>query len=311
MARAKPWAKLWVGWYHKTDWLSLSLAEKGAWWLLYSLAQELERDGRMVSSDGNMTLRDITRALHLEERSDRDIFRRMVKKRLAQGGLHWDGDTLVLTDFATEQARTPSKEKEAVAERVRRYRERQQRSAGTSLHTPPARQSVTDSSLPPAVSEAEVPENGGQSVTGVTALPLSPLSSSSEEVRGSGGKEPRTVAEEEAMVVELSRCYEDNIGLLSATARELFDDFLEEYHGPISWIADAFKEGVKYNHRSWAYISKILMNWQNEGRGERDHGRQGGRDEAPERDPLAGARETGWNVKTYGEHDGSEDEDED
>lgn len=304
MARTKPWAKLWVGWYHKPDWLSLSLGEKGAWWLLYSLAQELESDGRMVSNGSPMTLRDISRALHIEERADRDIFRRMVTKRVAQGGLHWDGDTLVLTDFANEQARTPSKEKEAVAERVRRHRARQQHVSGTSRHTLDARQTVTGNPLPAEDSEAVVPEPNGQSVTDVTALPISPLSSISEEDRGSGGKETRMA--EEAMVAELSRCYEDNIGLLSATARELFDDFLEEYHGPISWIAEAFKEGVKYNHRNWAYIRKILMNWQTEGRGERDHEKQ--RDGAAERDPLAGARESGWKVQTFREHDDEDEE---
>lgn len=309
MAGTKPWAKLWVGWYHTADWLGLSLAEKGAWWLLYSLAQELDGDGRMISGDGPMTLRDISRALHLEERTDRDIFRRMVKKRVAQGGLHWDDDTLVITEFSKEQKRTTTSHPDAVKERVRRWRAVRPRPADTSVHTPDARQSVTANQLPEDESESEVPENLGQSVTDIPPLPLSPLSSISKGNRGSGGKGGRSAVEEKAMVAELSRCYLDVIGSLSASARELFDEFLEEYHSPVEWISDGFKEGVKYGKRNWAYIRKVLMNWQDEGREGIDHERPAEGHAATGGDPLAGARESGWEVERIGEHDGAEESD--
>jgi len=310
MAGKKPWAKLWVAWYHTADWLSISLAQKGAWWMLYSLAQELEADGRMVQSDGPMTLRDIKRALHLEERSDRRIFDRMIERRLAQGGLHWDGDTLVISEFSTEQKRTTSSDPEAVKERVRRWREGHPRPTQRSRHGTEARQSVTDNQLPEEESEPKPTESGSQLVTDLSALPLSPLSSISQEDRGSGGKGQRGASAEKAMVAELSRCYLDVIGSLSASVRELFDEFLEEYHSPAEGIPDAFKEGVKYGKRNWAYIRQILMNWQDEGREGVHYERPAEGHAVPEGDPLAGARKSGWDVEKIGEHDGAEEPDE-
>jgi len=301
MPRAKPWLKLWVDSLVGPKSLDLSLAETGAWWKLYGFAHYLGCSGRLTrENDRPYTLPAMMEALHITRRADMATFRRMLDKQLDLGLLRWEESTLVITTYDDEQSRAPSAQKEAVRDRVSRHRAAKKQA---NQHEP-----VTDSPLPDTSPQpqghpgrAEIPHGD---VTDVTALPSVSASVSSEEDGGSKGEGTTASIAEEAMVAELSRCYEDTIGLLSGTTRELFDEFLEEYHGPAAWISEAFKEGVKYNHRSWAYIRKILMNWQEEGRRGESHGQE--RAGATERDPLAGARDTGWDVQVVREHDGGE-----
>ena len=416
MARPKPWLKLWVDSLLGLKSLDLSLAETGAWWKLYAFGHYLGQSGRLTRENNRpYALPAIMEALRVTRRADMATFQHMVDKQLDSGLLRWAGQILVITGYDDEQSRAPSAQKEAVRDRVQRWRAAQKD------------ESVTASPLPDAAPQPQsvpgAPETGNGNVTGVTALPsvLSSVSaleglsfdsflSTCREVvssiinhtrdtqsqhdqiqswlaeygAGAGFKvrkeysvvegridlvwlvgdevvagfevdhrtpkaksmaklggldapwkciilrsEREAFVEEQgiqvieltgelspgvtkqALVAELSKCYEANIGLLSGTTRELFEEFLEEYHGPVSWIADAFKEGVRYNHRSWAYIRKILINWQEQGRRDESHGRQAERTGTAERDPLAGARESGWNVETYREHDGAEDGDAD
>jgi len=122
MARAKPWLKMWVVWIHDPDYLSLTLAEQGAWWRLYTLAQELSSNGRISHGNGRaLTMDEMTTILHLTRKADSKVFREMIEKRIRHGNLRWDGATLVLTDFAAEQMRMPSSDS---GERVRRHRAR-------------------------------------------------------------------------------------------------------------------------------------------------------------------------------------------
>jgi DnaD/phage-associated family protein len=48
--------------------------------------------------------------------------------------------------------------------------------------------------------------------------------------------------------------------------REDLDEFVEEYHSPASWIAEAFNEAKTYKAYSWGYVRKILINWQRRGK---------------------------------------------
>ena len=59
--------------------------------------------------------------------------------------------------------------------------------------------------------------------------------------------------------------YEQNIGLLTPMIAEELRDAEKTY--PADWIADAFREAVELNKRSWRYVLRILERWRHEGRG--------------------------------------------
>lgn len=61
--------------------------------------------------------------------------------------------------------------------------------------------------------------------------------------------------------------YEQNIGLLTPMIADELRD--AEKHYPADWLADAFKEAVALNKRSWRYVLRILERWRIEGRGNR------------------------------------------
>ncbi len=61
--------------------------------------------------------------------------------------------------------------------------------------------------------------------------------------------------------------YEQNIGLLTPMIAEELRDAEKTY--PADWIADAFREAVELNKRSWRYVLRILERWRVEGRGDR------------------------------------------
>ncbi len=60
--------------------------------------------------------------------------------------------------------------------------------------------------------------------------------------------------------------YEQNIGLLTPLIADELREAEREY--PADWIADAFREAVALNKRSWKYIRAILERWRTEGRAE-------------------------------------------
>jgi DNA replication protein len=59
--------------------------------------------------------------------------------------------------------------------------------------------------------------------------------------------------------------YEQNIGMLTPMIAEELREAERQY--PAAWIADAFREAVAGNKRSWKYIRAILERWRTEGRG--------------------------------------------
>ena len=75
--------------------------------------------------------------------------------------------------------------------------------------------------------------------------------------------------------------YEQNIGLLTPMIAEELRDAEKTY--PADWIADAFREAVELNKRSWRYVLRILERWRHEGRGSgTDRGRAAGRCRCPQ-----------------------------
>jgi DnaD/phage-associated family protein len=66
--------------------------------------------------------------------------------------------------------------------------------------------------------------------------------------------------------------YEQNIGMLTPMIADELRD--AEKNFPAEWIADAFREAVALNKRSWRYVLRILERWRVEGK---DSGRERGK----------------------------------
>jgi DnaD/phage-associated family protein len=64
------------------------------------------------------------------------------------------------------------------------------------------------------------------------------------------------------------RLYEQNIGPLTPLIADQISRAIEDY--PDDWIEDALSEAVAYNRRSWRYVTRILENWQSQGRRDTD-----------------------------------------
>ena len=58
--------------------------------------------------------------------------------------------------------------------------------------------------------------------------------------------------------------YEQNIGMITPLIADKIREAEETF--PTEWISEAITESVNMNKRNWAYISRILTNWQIEGR---------------------------------------------
>lgn len=131
MANSKPWLKLWVSWCHDPDLISLSVAERGCWVMLYTLAHECSDGGRIVSEADEPLSRDMIRqVLYVTGSYDIRAFDSMVDKMMKRGYLHQDEQkAFVITNYTKEQEPTTGTgikgTREALRERQRRYRERQ------------------------------------------------------------------------------------------------------------------------------------------------------------------------------------------
>ncbi|HUV51491.1 MAG TPA: DnaD domain protein [Dehalococcoidia bacterium] len=255
MAKFQPWLKMWVEWIDDPKMLSLSLAEQGVWWRLVTLAKKCAADGSIVKGHGTpLSLAQIVDTIRIKTKADRKVFDSMVEKMTDQGSLHWNDDTLVITNFKVRQAKTTSETPEAVRERVRLHR---QRKAGVTEN--PLRPTPTTVKDIYIDTEVDVEVTSLHSVTR-NGKPVTP----------------------EAVLAEIAKLHEENFGILTPLLAEKFKDFAENYHGPIDWIKEAFAEAVTNNVRKWAYVEKILDTWQQEGR--KTHGarkqRKDTRDEA-------------------------------
>jgi DNA replication protein len=71
---------------------------------------------------------------------------------------------------------------------------------------------------------------------------------------------PPALPEESPSIYAL---YEENIGAITPLIADDLKDADQRY--PPRWIAEAFREAVSLNKRSWRYISSILSRWEAEG----------------------------------------------
>ena len=67
--------------------------------------------------------------------------------------------------------------------------------------------------------------------------------------------------------VNIYELYEQNIGVLTPMIADLLK--LDEAEYPHEWIVEAIDEAVQHNVRNWKYVSAILKNWKDNGRGPR------------------------------------------
>ncbi len=105
----------------------LSLAERGAWWGLLMLAGKCHADGKIVSGGAGLDVDEIADALHIKADDDRQALESMLAKMEKRGSLTWNDKVLVVVHYEERQRIPPSSLPAAVAERVRRYRDRQKK----------------------------------------------------------------------------------------------------------------------------------------------------------------------------------------
>jgi len=120
-----PWIKLWLEGLDDPKLTRLSLAERGGWWELLMLAGKCEADGKILSGNQALDMDEIADALHIKTSEDRLALESMITKMEKRRSLEWnEGHILTIVNWEKRQRLPPSAYREAVAERVRRYRGR-------------------------------------------------------------------------------------------------------------------------------------------------------------------------------------------
>lgn len=118
------WNKMWLEALDDPKLTRLSLAERGAWWGLLKLAGKCAADGKIVSGGLALDIDEIADALHIKTSDDRQALDSMITKMEKRGSLRWNDNILFVVHYEERQRIPPSARPEAVAERVRRHRER-------------------------------------------------------------------------------------------------------------------------------------------------------------------------------------------
>lgn len=120
-----PWIKMWLEALDDPKLIRLSLAERGAWWGILQLAGKCDAGGKIVSGGEGLDIDEIADALHIKTAEDRKSLESMIAKMERRGALKWNQGALTVVHWEERQRIPPSSRPEAVAERVRRHRERE------------------------------------------------------------------------------------------------------------------------------------------------------------------------------------------
>jgi len=120
-----PWAKMWLEALDDPKLTRLSLAEKGAWWGLLQLAGKCEAGGKIISGGHGLTMDEIADALHIKTAEDRQSLESMITKMEQRNSLSWNSNGLLVIHWVDRNKRAASASPEAVAARVRNYRDKQ------------------------------------------------------------------------------------------------------------------------------------------------------------------------------------------
>lgn len=246
MSRDKPWLKMWVEWLGDAKMDRLSLAEQGAWWRLISLCHECQHkehkdekvklDGALVVAGSPLSLAEIMKSLKISDEADKTIFNQMLKKMKNAGSLMWSSDTLYVIHYE-ERQRAATDTKEARRQRQRDLRDTKKREAEKNPSPKNIEEDVRGER-----EETHAQSGNGKSVT---------------------------------LIKELSRCYEQYIGLLNpndADRMREFSEYYESHEGKIDWVEPGFKK-APVNKRRWPYVQAILERFIEEG-GPDDPGRR-------------------------------------
>jgi len=118
------WIKMWLEALDDPKLTKLSLAERGAWWGLLQLAGKCDTGGKLESGGEGLSMDDIAEALHIRTTEDRQALESMIAKMVKRGSLIHNGGVLRVVRWRERQRIPPSWQPEAVAERVRRFRQR-------------------------------------------------------------------------------------------------------------------------------------------------------------------------------------------
>jgi len=73
-----------------------------------------------------------------------------------------------------------------------------------------------------------------------------------------------TIGSRQPPAINIFALYEQNIGMITPMIAEELKEAERLY--PPQWIAEALKEAVTLNKRSWKYIARILERWASEGK---------------------------------------------
>jgi len=269
MPRDKPWLKMWTDWLGDIKMDRLSLAEQGAWWRLISLCHECQHkdenkklDGALVVAGSPLSLSEIMKALKISEEADKTVFNQMLEKMTTSGSLKWDSDILYVLHYE-ERQRAATDTKEARRERQRELREAKKREAEKNPS-------------PPLNNIRDIEEEG-------------------EEETHAQSCHVNSVT----LIKELTRCYEQYIGLMNPLDADRMREFSEYYinhEGKEEWVENAFKK-TPVNKRRWPYVQAILERFIEEGgpdgtagQGEREFRQPG----ADRRHPQEGDGSRGW-----------------
>jgi len=123
-----PWIKMWLEALDDPKLTRLSLAERGAWWGILQLAGKCDAGGKILSGGVELDMDEIADALHVKTSDDRQALESMVAKMGKRGSLKWnENNTLTVIHWEERQRIPPSAKPEAIADRVRRYRERRKK----------------------------------------------------------------------------------------------------------------------------------------------------------------------------------------
>lgn len=119
-----PWMKHYLEALDDPKLTRLSLAEKGAWWGILELAGKCDAGGKIVSGGEGLDMDEIADALHIKTAEDRGSLESMIAKMGKRHSITYNEGVLRVVHWEERQRIPPSARPEAVAERVRRHRER-------------------------------------------------------------------------------------------------------------------------------------------------------------------------------------------
>lgn len=120
------WIKLWLESLDDPKLTKLSLAERGAWWGLLSLAGKCNAGGKLETGGEALDMNDIADALHIRTPEEIQALHSMVSKLLQRGALSQnENHILTIVHWGDRQKVPKSSTPEAIADRVKRFRDKQ------------------------------------------------------------------------------------------------------------------------------------------------------------------------------------------